>query len=128
MVVCGVSLRMIAPAMALTALLSVPVSAAATPVTMVGESTPACAALVPGSAPDAKVSDLPGDALSRRGLDFDSLTDDGSSRCRTADDSVAQRDSVTEIPENPTWGALLAGMAGMGLMRYRRSRPRLPLL
>jgi hypothetical protein len=95
---------------------------------MVGESTSACAALVPAPATAGKVADLPAPMLISRSLDLDNLTDDGSGRCRAGDDSVAQRDTVTEIPENPTWGALLAGMAGMAVMRYRRSRPRLPLL
>jgi hypothetical protein len=128
MVVCGVTLRMIAPVLAMAALLSAPVYVAATPTTMMGEATNACAALAPAPAMPVKVSDLPGQALFSRSLDPDNLADDGSGRCRATDDSVAQRDTVTEIPENPTWGALLAGMAGMALMRYRRSQPRLPLL
>jgi hypothetical protein len=128
MVFCGVTLRLIAPFLAMAALLSAPVHAAATPTTMMGEATNACAALVSAPSTAAKVSDLPDQTPINRRLDFENLTDDASSRCRTSDDSVAQRDSVTEIPENPTWGALLAGMAGMAVMRYRRSRPRLPLL
>jgi hypothetical protein len=124
----GISLCLIVPAIALTAMPSVPVYAAATAATMVGDSTPACAALLPATGLAGKASDPPAPTLINRSLDLDNLGDDGSGRCRASDDSVAQRDTVTEIPENPTWGALLAGMAGMAVMRYRRSRPRLPLL
>jgi hypothetical protein len=128
MVVCGVSLRLIAPVIALTAVLSAPVQAASAQTSMMGEATSACAALFPAPATAAKLADLQEQSPINRRLDLDSLTDDTISRCRTSDDSVVRRDTVTEIPENPTWGALLAGMAGMAVMRYRRSRPRLPLL
>jgi hypothetical protein len=125
MVFCGVSLRVIAPFVALMAVLSAPVDAAAT---MLADSTTACAALVPAPPTAAKDADLPSQAPISRRLELNDLAENVSSHCQTSDESVVQRDTVTEVPENPTWGALLAGMAGMAVMRYRRSQPRMPLL